>query len=99
MPEVDAFCDLAEQYSNVRLDTTMTFVDFFDDAPPVEPKRLLQLQDRIVFGSDFPNIPYGYLHAMAVLTELPGIDDTWLRNVFYANGVRLFGLPSPEPLR
>lgn len=28
MPEIDEFCDLAEKYDNVRLDTTMTFVDF-----------------------------------------------------------------------
>ena len=61
--------------------------------------RLPDMGERILFGSDFPNIPYGYTHAMSVLTDLPGVDDDWLRNVFYANGVRLFGLPSPEPPR
>lgn len=93
MPEVDAFCDLAEQYPNVRLDTTMTFVDFFDDAPPVEPKRLLQLQDRIVFGSDFPNIPYPYAHQVEVLDRL-GLGDDWMRAVLWHNGAALLDVPA-----
>ncbi len=45
----------------------------------------------MLFGSDFPNIPYGYTHALEVITGLDMGDD-WLRNVFYRNGARLFGL-------
>jgi predicted TIM-barrel fold metal-dependent hydrolase len=50
------------------------------------------MSDRILFGSDFPNIPYGYLDALTVLTRLDGIDDEWLRGVLHDNGARLFGL-------
>ncbi len=30
---------------------------------------------RILFGSDFPNIPYGYAEAVHHLIDLPGVDD------------------------
>lgn len=90
MPEIDAFCDLAEQYRNVRLDTTMTFVDFFTEAPPVDPARLVTLQDQIVFGSDFPNIPYPYAHQVEALDRLE-LGEDWMRAVLWHNGVALFG--------
>ncbi|EUA16091.1 amidohydrolase family protein [Mycobacterium xenopi 4042] len=62
--------------------------------PPSQWHRLGQLGDRIVFGSDFPNIPYAYSEAMRSLTRLPGVDDGWLRGVFYENAARLFdGVP------
>jgi hypothetical protein len=58
--------------------------------PPAQLPRLRQLGDRILFGSDFPNIPYGYVDAMRSITHLPGIDDAWLRRVFYENAAALF---------
>jgi predicted TIM-barrel fold metal-dependent hydrolase len=48
------------------------------------------LGDRILFGSDFPNIPYSYTDAMRSITRVPGIDDAWLRGVFYENAADLF---------
>ncbi|MDP9165751.1 MAG: amidohydrolase [Actinomycetota bacterium] len=95
MPEYGAFFDLADRYPEVRLDTTMAFTPFveeIDPFPPAERPRLVALGDRILFGSDFPNIPYGYLEAIRVLTELDGIDDDWLRNVLHDNAAQLFGL-------
>jgi predicted TIM-barrel fold metal-dependent hydrolase len=87
--------DLAEAYPEVRLDTTMAFTPFVEEShpfPPADGPRLLALGDRILFGSDFPNIPYGYLEAMQVLTEVNGVDDEWLRGVFHDNAAHLFGL-------
>ncbi len=101
-PEYTEFLDLCADFDQLHLDTTMAFTGFTEEKMPFPAdlyRRLPDLGERILFGSDFPNIPYGYPHAMTVLTELPGIDDDWLRKVFYANGVRLFGLPSPEPPR
>ena len=60
--------------------------------PPGAYPRLRDLGDRVLFGSDFPNIPYRYTHAMTVLTELPGIDEDWLRGVFQRNAAELFRL-------
>ncbi|MDT5197349.1 MAG: uncharacterized protein QOH20_4103, partial [Mycobacterium sp.] len=79
----------------VRLDTTMTFTPFTEEAmpfPPAEYRRLRGLGDRILFGSDFPNIPHGYLEAVSVLTRLDGVDDAWLRGVLHDNAAALFGL-------
>jgi predicted TIM-barrel fold metal-dependent hydrolase len=95
MPEYVDFLDLCEQYGDVHLDTTMAFTPFTEELMPFPRKaypRLLDMSDRILFGSDFPNIPYGYLDALTVLTRLDGIDDEWLRRVLHDNGARLFGL-------
>jgi uncharacterized protein len=99
MPEYGAFLDICERYAGVHLDTTMAFTDFVEQTmpfPPAQYPRLRDLGDRILFGSDFPNIPYGYADAMTVLTQLPGVDDEWLRGVFHGNATGLFGLRLPD---
>ncbi|MHA3024114.1 amidohydrolase family protein [Mycobacterium sp. BMJ-28] len=94
MPEYSEFLDLSERFG-VHLDTTMAFTGFSEETmpfPTADYPRLLRLGDRILWGSDFPNIPYGYADAMTSLTRLPGVDDAWLRAVFHDNGARIFGL-------
>ncbi|BBZ10987.1 amidohydrolase family protein [Mycobacterium branderi] len=101
MPEYAEFLNICESAAEVRLDTTMAFTPFTDDVmpfPPAQLPRLRDFADRILFGSDFPNIPHRYADAMRWLTELPGIDDTWLRAVFYENAATLF-FPSTESSR
>jgi uncharacterized protein len=97
MPEYTDFLNLADRYDEVRFDTTMAFTPFTEETMPF-PKsdygRLSDHADRILFGSDFPNIPYGFVEAMRVLTRLPGIDDDWMRKVLYDNAASLFGLPA-----
>jgi hypothetical protein len=95
MPEYADFLDICASSAHVRLDTTMAFTPFVEETMPFPTwllPRLRQLGDRILFGSDFPNIPYGYPEAMHVLTRLPGVDDEWLRNVFYRNAAELFAI-------
>lgn len=92
MPEYAEFLDLAERFG-VYLDTTMAFTGFVEETmpfPTAEHPRLRALGDRILWGSDFPNIPYGYTDAMTALTRLPGVDDDWLRGVFHDNAAALF---------
>jgi uncharacterized protein len=94
LPEYAEFLDLAERYPDVRLDTTMVFTDFSEWVTPFpagEYPRLVALQDRILFGSDFPNIPYPYLHALESLARLD-LGDDWLRDVCHHNAAGLFGL-------
>ncbi|MEV4679591.1 amidohydrolase family protein [Streptomyces kurssanovii] len=91
MPEYGDFLDLAERYAEVRLDTTMAFTDFseaFAPFPEGERARLAELGDRIVLGTDFPNIPYPYAHQLRALERL-GLGDDWLRAVCHDNGARL----------
>jgi predicted TIM-barrel fold metal-dependent hydrolase len=90
-PETLEFMDLADGYPHVMLDTTMAFVDFWD-APtdPAIERRLPELQDRILFGTDFPNIPYDYAHQVEVLQRLD-LGDPWMRDVLWNNAASLFG--------
>lgn len=99
MPEYGAFLDICEKYAGVHLDTTMAFTDFAEQTmpfPPEEYPRLRDVGDRILFGSDFPNIPYRFTHALEAVAGVPGIDDNWLRGVFFRNGAELFGLQIPD---
>jgi hypothetical protein len=92
-PEYAGFLDLAERYPGVHLDTTMAFTPFFEAIAPFPPDlrpRLAELVDRIVLGSDFPNIPHAYADQLAALTRLD-LGDGWLRSVCWDNGVRLLG--------
>ena len=92
MPEISEFLDLAERHEHVRLDTTMAFVDFWEqDVPDDVPERLLGLQDKVLFGTDFPNIPYEYAHQIEVLDRLD-LGDDWMRSVLWHNGAELFGV-------
>jgi uncharacterized protein len=104
-PEYAEFVGLAESYDQVRLDTTMVFTPFFDDVGAAFPAgllpRLLDLQPKVLLGSDFPNIPYPYVEQLAGLARLD-LGDDWLRDVCWGNGARLFGDlggESESPLR
>jgi predicted TIM-barrel fold metal-dependent hydrolase len=92
MPEYAEFLALADVYPGVRLDTTMTFTDFTEGLTPFpagERGRLADLGDRILLGTDFPNIPYPYAHQLHALERL-GLGDTWLRAVCHGNASELF---------
>ncbi|WP_067693414.1 amidohydrolase family protein [Nocardia jejuensis] len=97
-PEYREFLDIADAHESVLLDTTMNFTDFFeaeDPFPTAELGRVRDLGDRILFGSDFPNIPYSYGHAVHALERLE-LGDDWLRNVLHHNAVRVFALDQPD---
>ncbi|MFJ5077084.1 amidohydrolase family protein [Streptomyces sp. NPDC088553] len=92
MPEYGDFLDLVQRYEGVHLDTTMAFTDFSERLAPFprgELTRLVDVGDRILLGSDFPNIPYSYVHQLHALEGL-GLGDDWLRGVLYENGAALF---------
>ncbi|HEX9032314.1 MAG TPA: amidohydrolase family protein [Streptosporangiaceae bacterium] len=93
-PEYGEFLDLAGQYQDVYLDTTMAFTDFMQQIAPFPVSllpRLAAAADRILLGSDFPSIPYPYLSQLEALGAL-GLGDDWLRAVCYGNAARLLDL-------
>lgn len=94
MPEYAAFLELARRYPRVHLDTTMAFTDFVERRMPFPPElrpALVDLQDRILLGSDFPNTPHPYSHQLEALVRLD-LGDDWLRAVLHDNAARLLGL-------
>jgi len=97
-PEYAEFLTLAERYPRVHLDTTMAFTDFFEQGAPFPGEllpRLAAMGEKVVLGSDFPNIPYPYARQLEALERLrekePRLDDDWLRAVCWFNGHRLIG--------
>ena len=93
-PEYLEHLALADRHPNVRLDTTMVATDFMNQLAPVGPEvraRMADLADRIVLGSDFPNIPYAYAEQLDGLQRLE-LGDDWLRRVCWFNGCEVLGV-------
>ena len=53
--------------------------------------RLADLGDRVVLGTDFPNIPYAYGEQLDALQRLD-LGDDWLRAVCWRNGREVLGV-------
>lgn len=93
-PEYAEHIALARAYPNVHLDTTMVGPEYLQLDMPISPDVIAQLGDlgdRVVLGTDFPNIPYPYAEQLAAL-EAWGHGDDWLRAVCWTNGARLLGV-------
>lgn len=56
--EISDYRNLIEKYENLWLDTTMVLADYFPLKETVELDSFRV--DRIMYGSDFPNIPYNW---------------------------------------
>jgi hypothetical protein len=92
-PEYAEHLDLVERFPNVHVDTTMLGTDYLNKLAPLDPavvRRLGEVGDRVLLGTDFPNIPYPYAHQLAALERFDlGAD--WLSAVCWHNGARLLG--------
>lgn len=103
MPDYSAALELARQFPRVHLDTTMVGVAFTERIAPLPedwPERLLAVRDRVVFGTDFPNIPYQYAEQVAAVADWADADerlgDEFLRAVLHGTPARLLGV-TPDP--
>jgi hypothetical protein len=92
--EFEGFLELAERRASVHLDTTMVFTDFFEDQWPY-PRELLPrvvgIADQVLFGSDFPSIPYSYRHAVDAILRL-GLGVEVERAILWHNAATLLRL-------
>ncbi|WP_338019493.1 amidohydrolase family protein [Saccharothrix deserti] len=99
MPDYLGALDLVGRYDGVHLDTTMVGVPF-TAAQAALPRdwaaRLVDVTDRVVLGSDFPNIPYDYSVQLDAIESWAADDDRlgepFLRAVLHDNGARLLGI-------
>jgi uncharacterized protein len=95
MPQYVESFGLVKEYPNVYLDTTMVGVKFAAPLPPDFSDRLADFPDRVVLGTDFPNIPYEYAHqieAIAGWAEDPRLGPEFLRAVLHDTPARLLRL-------
>jgi hypothetical protein len=78
LPQYGDALALLPRYPNVHLDTTMVgtaFTQEFAPLPPDWPARIADAADRIVLGTDFPNIPYAYAEQLAAIAGWASADE------------------------
>lgn len=87
--ETEQYKKLIEKYDNLWLDTTMVITDYF----PFDQKIDLSgyRPDRIMYGSDFPNIPYAWDRELKELRTRDLAEDV-LEKVTFANAVEFYGI-------
>jgi uncharacterized protein len=83
--------DLLAAFPNLCLDTTMIFVNtnVFDSRYPIPMERVAPFIDRILFGSDFPNIPYAFRESVDGLVRY-GFEGEALEKILRGNAARIF---------
>ncbi len=93
--EYKKFLKLLDKYENLYLDTTMIYIpeNVFPERITKRPnsEELISYQDRILFGTDFPNIPYDYNLSSKGLLSL-NLQKSFYENIFFKNAKRLFNL-------
>lgn len=86
--EFDEYTKLLERFENLWLDTTMIGSNYF----PIEfPRRMFEVApERIMYGTDFPNLPYAWDREVNHLVSLKFRDDVEA-GLLGQNALRLFG--------
>ena len=85
--EYDAYEALLTRFPNLHLDTTMVVGDFFPGPSPMA--MVARHPDRVMYGSDFPNVPYAWDRELARISGqlTPAIAE----KVIWTNAARLYG--------
>ncbi len=96
MPEYDRALELVARFERVHLDTTMVGTPFTEQICPLPADwaaRLVDVSDRVVLGTDFPNIPYEYAAQLRAIASWAAADDrlgsAFLRSVLHEAPTRL----------
>jgi len=76
--EISSYKHLIEKYDNLWLDTTMVLADYFPIKGAIDLASFRA--DRVMYGSDFPNIPYAWDRELKRLgtLELPQENLEWI---------------------
>ena len=87
--EFDAYRQMLLKYDNLWLDTTMTLADYL----PMDyfPKLIEMRTDRIMFGTDFPNLPYAWDREIRRLIGL-NLPDTALERILGKNAMKFYSI-------
>ena len=98
--ETEAYRRLIDRYDNLWLDTTMAMAGYFPSAEGIDLGRYRP--DRVMYGSDFPNIPYAWDRELLRL-RAQKLSAGSLAAILHGNAVEFYGLQplagqaSPSP--
>jgi len=87
--EFVAYRRLLERYDNLWLDTAMVLAGYL---PVNDPPVLSEMRsDRVMYGTDFPNLPYAWDRELRRLCEL-GLPEESLARILGENAVQFFSI-------
>ncbi len=86
--ETAEFTGLLDRYASLHLDTTMAFAEASPFRRRLDRSLVAAYADRILYGTDWPNIPYGYGGDRDGLLAL-GLAGEAYRAIFHDNAARL----------
>jgi hypothetical protein len=91
--QYEEFFALMDKYENLYTDNAMVLSNFFPNKPDMDflLDCIVKHQDRVLYGSDFPNIPYELEREIEIIKGLP-LPQEVKNKLFVSNAVRLFGL-------
>ena len=87
--EIEKTFNLLTDNPNLHLDTTMALAKYFP--AELKPEWLGDNADRLLFGTDFPNIPYEWKREKENLLAM-GLGKEVEEKIFWRNAVRLLGI-------
>lgn len=94
--QTEAFLSMAREHDTVYLDTTFAMSTEAErtmgfDPASIADETFVELSDSIMYGSDFPNLPYSYRAERAGLLDR-GLPEATYRDVFYRTASDFLGL-------
>jgi hypothetical protein len=87
--ETSAYRKMTEKYGNLWLDTTMVITQYFKIKE--KPDLCRYRADRVMYGSDFPNIPYAWDRELKELRAIK-ISSVGMEKILHGNAVDFFNL-------
>jgi predicted TIM-barrel fold metal-dependent hydrolase len=91
------FFALCRSSPNLYLDTTMALSGYLSEDRPGRDD-FIALADRLLFGTDFPNLPYPWARERDWLLGV-GLPEYVLEGILRGNALRLVGSASAVPTR
>ncbi len=89
LDEISAYQKLIEKYDNLWLDTAMAVASYFPIKGKIDLNRYRS--DRVMYGSDFPNIPYPWDRELKIL-KMGNISYDTLERILCKNAADFFSL-------
>ena len=99
LPDYSGALALMRRHENLMIDTTMVGTPYSERMAPLPAgwaSSLPEFADRVVLGTDFPNIPYAYVEQLAAIQGWAAADDRlglgFLRAVLHDTPSALLGV-------